>query len=230
MKHSWSVLVAAVVMAGCGAYPTQLHVDDRSQPLLSARGVLRLGEGPGGPGLELTYLQTHARGEQQLLSGDLARLEGQTLAGPKLLHHDVRTHDTELLYNHRLFAGRPAELEWFAGMGWHDTDWTSTGDQPADPQITRRATWSGPAGGVLGRLNLGSGLALEARYSGGIRVWGGANGSRYNAELALALRPAGPLVLRAGFAEHRSWIESDGLNSELSVRSRGPFFTLGLEF
>lgn len=230
MKHSLPVLAAAVVLAGCGEFPKQLHVDDRSRPVVSARGLWRLGEGPGGPGLELEHLQAHARGEQTLGSLDVATLEGRSLTGPGLLHHDVHAYDTSLLYNHRLFPGRLLELEWFAGVSWHTTDWSTTSDTPGDPRLSRRATWSGPAGGVLGRVNLAPGLSIEGRYSGAARVWGETYGSRYNAELAFAFRPPGPLVLRAGLAEHRSWIDSDGLNSELSVRARGPFLNLGLEF
>lgn len=225
-----ALLAAAALTAGCGNV-TQLHVDDRSSPIVSARAVHRFGGGPGGAGLELEVSSVRARGEQQLSAFESVSVGSQFVAGPALLVHNARVQHAQLVYNHLLFAGRPAELEWFVGAAWVRATWESVSLNPGDPRLSNRSNWYGPAGGVLGRLRLAPPLALELRYSAAVDLSARRDGgSRNSTEAALAFRAAPSLLLRAGLGESRSWVQPEFSSSELAVRVRGPFVSLGLDF
>jgi hypothetical protein len=231
LRAGAALAVAAVGgIAACGT-PTQLHVQDNGQVIGSVRAVHRFGEGPGGPGIELEASRARARGSQALAATETATLDRRSVTGPTTLHHDARVDHAQIVYNHLMFAGRPVEMEWFAGAAWVQTRWDAESTTATDARLASRTRWYGPAGGVLGRVRLGPLLALEGRYTGAARSGGAADsGSRYEAELALALRPAPGLVLRGGFAESRSWVRANFDESEQSVRARGPYLNLGLEF
>ena len=220
----------AWLVSGCGNV-TQLHIEDTSSPLMSARAVHRLGGGPGGSGIEIEVSSVRGKGPQQLTLNETAYLGTQSISGPAALQHTARVQQAQLLYNHLLFPGRTVELEWFVGASWTKTNWESLSANPADARLSHHGTWYGPAGGALGRLRLSSMLALEARYSGSADVSSGPDsGSRHNTELVLAFKPVPVLVLRAGWAESRSWLRPGIASTELSVRVRGPFANLGFEF
>jgi hypothetical protein len=220
---SWAV----VLLAGCSSF-TQLNLNDDSTPQVSARAVHRFGTGPGGGGIEVEVASVRATGHQQLDNFQLATLGNQSISGPASLTHTARVQHAQLVYNHLLFAGRPVELEWFAGAAWVHMSWTTASAAPGDPRLTQRSDWKGPAGGVLGRARLGPSLALELRYSAAADLsnW---SSSRNSTELALAFRPAPALVLRLGLGETRTYARPDAAESELTVRTRGPFLSLGLE-
>lgn len=229
MLRATAALAAAALAGGCGNY-TQLHVDDTSTPIFSARALHRFGAGPGGGGLELEVSSIHASGEQRLSAGATATLGTQFVAGPVVLSHSARVQHAQLVYNHLLFAGRPIELEWFAGGAWADASWESMSSNAADPRLVSQSGWYGPAGGALGRLRLAPHLALELRYSAAVDLSSGPDtGSRNSTELVLAFKPAPWFTLRAGVGESRSWVRPEFVDSELSVRVRGPFFSLGFE-
>jgi hypothetical protein len=225
-----AALVTSAIVAGCGNI-TQLHVDDNSSTIVSARAVHRFGAGPGGGGLELELSSVRARGDQQLNAFETATVGSQSVSGPVLLRHTARVQHAQLVYNHLLFAGRPIELEWFAGAAWVQTSWTSLSANPADPRLFQQSSWYGPTGGVLGRLRLAPNVALELRYAAAADVRSSQDaGSRNATELALAFKPAPSLVLRAGLGESRTSLRPELLSTELSVRARGPFLNLGLDF
>ncbi len=224
-------LATATLLAGCGVGVTHLNVSDDSHAIGSVRAVKRLGSGPGGPGLEVEASRAVAKGTQLLTANDAATLNQQTVLGPATLSNDARVEHVQLVYNHLLFAGRPVELEWFVGATQVRTHWSSTSSRTTDPQLTSSSTWSGPVGGALGRLHLAPMLSLEARYSGAVALGGRVDsGQRNFTEVALAFRPAPVIVLRGGYAESRTWVRPETSSTELSVRARGPFFNLGLEF
>ena len=230
MLRAATLLSATALTVGCGSV-TQLHVDDRSSAIVSARVVHRLGSGPGGPGLELEVSSVQARGDQQLGAFESATAGSQTVLGPALLRHDARVNHVQLVYHHLLFAGRPVELEWFAGAAWVTTTWDSVSARPSDPRLSYQSNWYGPAGGALGRLRLAPQLALELRYTGAVDLSArGDGGSRNATELALAFKPVPQLWLRAGLGESRSWLQPNLTSTELAVRVRGPFVSLGLDF
>lgn len=222
---------AAGLLSGCGLVSQQLHVSDDSRVVASARVVKRLGSGPGGPGIELEASRVEARGSQTLAATSAVTAGTNTLNGPATLQNRAQVDNGHIVYNHLLFAGRPIEMEWFAGGAWGRVRWQSTSSIPTDPVLRTQASWYGPTGGALGRLHVGPGLSLEVRYAGAIALSGPVDtGSRTLVEAALAFRPPGGLVVRGGFAEMRSFTRPELLTSELSVRARGPFLNLGLEF
>lgn len=234
LAAAWRAACACTLgamLAACQS-PTQLHADDGSTAIGSLRLQHRFGSEPGGPGVEFEATGFRARADQQLLASDTATLGGQSLTGPVLLQHRARVVAASLTYNHRLFAGRPAELEWFAGGTWVATDWTSTSANAANPALSSRASWTGPTGGALGRLRLAPSWALEMRYLGAVDLGSGSadSGWRTSSELAIAWRPAEALQLRCGFAENRSLVRPEPGSSELSIRARGPFLGLLLGF
>jgi hypothetical protein len=227
-----ALALVAVVVAGCGTNPKQLHVEDDSRPIATARAVFRLGgSGTGGPGIEFEASQVRASSDQVLQSTDIVTLGDRSILGPGQLRSSARVSHAQVVYNHLLFAGRPIELEWFAGVAWVRTSWNTESANAADPHLASRSDWYGPAGGALARVHLAPLLSLEARVSATARTAGSTfEGERRFTEFALALRPAPSLVLRGGVAEARSWVRPEAGSSELSVRARGPFFNLGLEF
>ena len=225
-----AVLATALMAAACGNI-TQLVADDASSPLVTARAVHRFGGGPGGGGIELEVSAARARGEDTLGEFSTASLGGATVTGPTQLKHTARVQQGQLFYNHLLFAGQPVELEWFVGGSWVQTSWESLSARPADPRLSSRTSWYGPAGGALARLRLAPGLALELRASGTVDVSGRRDGGAANsAELALAFRPLPPLSLRAGYGLHESSARPELASTELSVRARGLFLGLGFDF
>lgn len=225
-----AAIAAAALSAGCGSI-TQLYADEGSSPLVTARAVHRLGGGPGGGGIELEVSSARARGEDTLGEFSSASLGGATVSGPAQLRHSARVQQAQLFYNHLLFAGRPVEMEWFVGGAWVQTSWESVSARPADPRLSSRSSWYGPAGGAAARLRLAPALALELRASGTLDVSGRRDaGASSSAELALAFKPAPVLSVRAGYGLHESSVRPELASTELSVRARGLFLGLGLEF
>jgi hypothetical protein len=212
---------AALLTSGCGSV-NELRVDDNSAPIASLRLQHRLGEGNGR--IELEYGRVRASSTQQLPAFRTVRLANNRIEGPASVRNTAQVQHGQVVYNHLLFKDRPVEMEWFAGVAAVNLRWTARSDNPADPLLQRGETWYGVAGGVLGRLNLGSGLALEGRYSAAAqpRVVGD---GRTSVELALAFSPSPALQLRAGVADTRLDREDTArdLDSRLSLRARGPF-------
>jgi hypothetical protein len=227
-----ALATCVALLSGCGLVSQQLHVSDDSRGVASARVAKRLGSGPGGPGVELEVTRAQARGTQVVPTGSLVTAGGVTLNGPISLQHRATVDGGHLVYNHLLFPGRPVELEWFAGGAWQGLRWDSTSSRAGDAALRTRNRWYGPTGGALARLQLVPGFTLEGRYAGAIALKGTIvdSGSRTLTEAALAWRPGGGVVLRGGYAELRTVMRPDFDNSELSVRARGPFLNLGLEF
>lgn len=222
-----ALVAVAALTSGCG-YVSQLRVDDTGTPVASLRATHRFSGGPGGGGIELDLQSARAEGRQGLDSLDTATLGGRSVSGPAVLSHQVKLQHLQLSYNHRLFAGAPVELEWFAGAALHRLDWRSTAT-PGALALDSRAQWWGPAGGAAGRLRLGAQLALELRYAGALE-YAKLGGSRASLELALAYQPVPGLALRAGMADTRSQLQALDGDSDLVLRARGPFLGLALGF
>ena len=223
-----ATLALALLVTGCGV-SSQLHISDPSTTNLSLRAVYRLGGGPGGSGIEAEASSMRAQGEQNLNASQVATLNNVTINGPGALQHKSRVQHAQVTYNHLHFAGRPMELEWFAGAAWVQTTWETVNAPSATLRLTHQARWSGPTAGVQGRLRLGDRLALELRYSGAINLSGPDSGSRNSTSLSLAFKPAPALALRLGVGEVRTFYRPEFNASELSLRARGPFLNLGLE-
>ncbi len=221
------VVVAALLASGCSV--NELRIDDNSAPITSVRLQHRFEGGNGR--IEAEYGHVRASSTQQIPSFNTVYLAGNRIEGPASVRSSARVQHGQVVYNQLLFKDRPVEMEWFAGVAAVNMRWNAVSANPADPVLRRGETWYGVAGGVLGRINLGAGLALEGRYSVAAepRVLG--NG-RASAELALAYSPVPALQLRAGVADSRFDREDtdSGLESRLSMRARGPFLGLVVAF
>lgn len=235
MKRRFSVHAAAAaalalctLLTGCG-YVSKLQVHDNSTPIVTGRALHRF-NGPGGGGLEAEVSSVSASRSQAFTAADSATLNGQTILGPTTLNNRAQAQHLQLVYNHLHFQGRPVELEWFAGISVSRLQWDTSSSRPSDPLLSYRRSWTGPAGGVVGRVRLGPSLALEARYSGALDFRRGLNASRVGAELALAWSPAPLLQLRGGLAQSEASVEGAGLSTDLSLRVRGPFANVTLNF
>lgn len=221
------VVFVPLVVTGCGNF-TQLDLNDKSAMHLSVRALHRFGVGPGGGGIEGELTSVRATGGQQLGATQTATLNDQSISGPANLTHTARVQHAQVVYNHLLFAGRPVEMEWFAGVAWQRLSWHTASTTSSDPRLTLQSDWVGPAGGALGRVRLNPSLALELRYGAATRLTGGA-GSRGSTELALAFKPAPPLVLRLGYAKSNAFDHQSNVSTEVFVSARGPFLSLGLD-
>lgn len=221
-------LGVAAGLGGCG-FSTNLRIQDDAATTGNVRVIKRLGS--GAPGIELDAASVSGSGRQTLAGFDIVSAGTQSIGGPAVLRQEARVQYVQLAYNHRLFAGRPFEMEWFAGVAQVRVNWTARTEAAPVQTLRAKDSWSGPAGGLLLRAQLAGPVSLEARYAGAARLFGQADGGiRQHTELALALRPAGPLVLRAGWADSRHGVRPEPADSELILRTRGPFASLGLEF
>ena len=227
-SRTLATLALALLVTGCGV-SSQLHLSDPSTTNLSLRAVYRVGGGPGGSGIEAEATSVRAQGEQNLNASQVATLNNVTINGPAALQHRSRVQHAQLTYNHLHFAGRPMELEWFAGAARVHTTWETVNTASTSLRLTHQARWTGPAAGVQGRLRLADGLAMELRYSAAVNLSGPDSGSRNSTSLSLAFKPAPSLVLRVGVGEVRTFYRPEFNASELSLRARGPFLNLGLE-
>ena len=219
-------LLTAALCSGCG-YVTVLNAKDE-RPLASGRAVWRFGEAAG---VEVQAARAHASATQQLSDLDRAELDGQSIQGPVALRHDATHRHAHLAYNHRMAFGSRFELEWMAGVAAARSDWHSTSDRPTDPQLSGRASWSGPMGGFVGRLNFNDAFALEGRVTGALALGDRVDTAHFGlTEFVLAWRPVRGLVLRGGYAQYASSTTVRPADTEQALRVRGPYFNLGVEF
>ena len=224
-------LFIAWTLGGCSYAP--LNIKDSSAPSAQARALVRFGNAQRG-GLELEVGQVRGSDVQQLESGVSTRVGNQTLVGPVTLDHEARLRHYHVVYNHLLFAGRPVEMEWFAGAEAFRLDWVSRPTAPAQPELRERRSLWGPTAGLVGRWNITPLVALEARGGGMATLVGNPSdrGRRGFGELAAVLRPTPGLRLRAGYAESnaRSWINDLYVDDSMSFKTRGPFLGLAYEW
>ena len=216
-------LAGALLLTGCALPPLTVVDRDASQAL--ARAAWRPGGAAGGGGVELELAQVKARQVQQLTPGDTVRVADTSLDHPLLLN-EAQARSAQLVYHHRLFAGRTVEMAWFAGAASGDLRWTSTEQGGGQRQARSHQSWTGPTGGVSGRWNLTPSLFGEARFAG--TYIPGEAGLRSQTELALGWQFTPALQLRAGVASSALELTPGGGNTELVLRARGPFVTLVL--
>ncbi len=221
-----ALVAATAIMAGCTT-ATPLRINDH-QTISSLRAVHRFGSGPGGGGLEASLSGQRGQAQQALAAGDRARINDIEIVGPATMAHRAEALHAQLAYNHRLFAGGPVELEWFAGVASHRLDWQTAAGAAAAP-VRLRESWVGPAGGVAGRVRLGPQLAAALRYDVAMDGRGFSAGHQA-LELVLAWAPVPAWELRAGFAQSRSWVQSVSPEADLELRSSSPFLGLALNF
>jgi hypothetical protein len=223
-------LSLAALLGGCSS-PRTLNVEDHSAPIFTARAVHRFGGlDAGGAGLEFEAHSARGEATQTLAGSDWVSLGNRDILGPVTLASRARTEHVQLTYNHLLFAGRPMEMEWFAGATASRLKWDTRSFRATDLPLSASHSWFGPVGGIAARIRLAPSLALEGRFSGAIALRSDFGSSRANAELALAWSPLPQLQLRAGIAESDADASGHVSDSDLSLRVRGPFAGLTLAF
>lgn len=227
MNRWWASMgvPAAVLLAGCGVFPQPVELREDGVTAVSVRVLHRLGGGPGG--LEAEYTGLRAEGRQFVGSFSDVTLAGRTITGPAQLDHRVNMHHAHLVYNRRLFTGSPVQMEWFAGAAAHRLAWSTS--TPGQPGLQAIRNWGGATGGVTGVLVFSPALELQLRYSGAVSVER-VTASRDAVELALAWAPVPPLQLRLGFAQNTSYYELNNGDSDLRLRTRGPYLGLQVGF
>lgn len=222
-----AALLLALLTAGCGLFPQPVSLNDSDTATGSLRVLHRFGGGPGG--LEADYQGLRARGTQALAAFSDVTFDGNTLTGPALLDHKVSLHHAHLVYNRRLFGGSPVQFEWFAGAAAHRLSWSTASNAAGTPGLQTTRNWVGATGGVTGVLAFHPALELQLRYSGAVSVES-MTATRNAAELVLAWTPVPPLQLRLGYGQNQSNYELVDGNSDLRLRTRGPFLGLQLGF
>lgn len=222
-----AAVLASASLAGCGLFPQPVALNDKGVTTASVRVLHRFGGGPGG--LEADYQGLRASGTQALAAFSDVTFDGNTITGPALLDHRVNQHHAHLVYNRRLFAGNPVQMEWFAGAAAHRLSWSTASNTPGTPGLQTTRSWVGATGGVVGVLAVSPGLEMQLRYSGAVSVES-MTASRNAAELVLAWSPVPALQLRLGYAQNQSNYELVDGNSDLRLRTRGPFLGLQLGF
>lgn len=227
------ILSLTVSLTGCGAFPKELRLTDNAATVPAVRVVHRFEGSTRHGGIEAEVDQVRASGPQSLSQFDYAQLGGQPINGPATLQHSARVQSAHVAYNQWLFADRPVQLEWFAGLGYTGVRWQTTGTagtpSTALPTLTRNTGWGGPMGGLTGRWVLSPTWALEARWWGQIERSLASGNQQTSHELALAISPVPALRVRLGFAERWVQLDGDSLGSVLTVKSRGPMLALNFD-
>ncbi len=232
-----TLALLCLLAAGCGSVNAPLRVDDSSTTQLSVRGTVGLGA-TGSSRMEWSGEGFRASGNQALGNLEQATVGGTLYTGPVTLAQHARVQRAYLGYNHLLFAQRPVQMEWTAGLASQRLQWRAQSDAAIPSVGLRRVEWTGLAGGVLGRWVAGDTWALEARWVGGVRGTELLDDHWARRELAWAWRPVrrGPLDgtgfgLRVGLADQSLSVGALRFNeSALLLRARGPFLELHLGF
>lgn len=221
-----ALLLGAALASGCAVPPLQMH--DKSAPMAVARAGFRPGGQAGGGGVELELSRVSGQARQD--RGEEFSIGRGFEPGPARLQHEARSDTVQLVYHHRLFAGRPLEMAWYVGAAAGRLDWTSTELGGSGRRGRIRTDWVGPTGGVSGRWNMAPGWFGELRYAGTLINSSDDLGSRAKFELAVGWQATPTLQLRAGYGSTfvNLW-PKDGW-SELSFWARGPFAGLVLGY
>lgn len=221
------VAVPLALLAGCAG--TSLGIRDNSAPTYSARVDFRFAPG-GGAGLELDAHGVRGEGRQQLSASETATLGGRTVNGPALLTHDARVDAGHVAYHHIHFREQPVQLEWFAGIGAARVRWRSVADVAGQSELAKTESWNGPMAGVGLRWRINPWVGLDARTWTMTELSFFDDNTRSGTEVALAFTPTPPLRLRLGWAGSTTRMQNSSIDSNVSLRTRGPFAGVALAF
>lgn len=219
------------LLSGCGTTPLQINQSNVTSGSVDA--VWRFTPSGAG-GLQVQAEGYRARSMQHLDDSESIYNGTQNVfAGPQDLANRVTVQRAFLGYNHQLFADRPLQLQWFAGLGWSRVRWSSVPQTSTAAPFHWDLTGTGPAGGMLAAWRMTPLLALEAGIFGGVSGWGSDATSVDwgQTELGLALTLAPAARLRLGWA-HRSLRTAAPLDGppDLQADTRGPYVKLAFEF
>lgn len=226
------VCALASLLAGCGAFPDTVHVNDRSSSVSSVRVTVRpeawARNAESLRGIQVGYERYRAEGTQDLRAGQEVRLNpGDTpLPGPDSLRNEVTVAHAYLGYSHTFLFGRYLEMEPVFGLAHLRFD---AKVQPTVSPLQPSTHYSRAVafGGLTPRWRFNDLLALELRMT-----WSGRSLdiATRNADLGLVLRPEKRVGLRLGYSWREGGLGADYLSSEVSVRARGPSASLLFDF
>lgn len=226
------VCAAASLLAGCGAFPDAVHVNDRNSSVASVRVTVRpetwARNAESLRGVQVGYERYRAEGTQELRAGQEVRLNpgDAPLPGPDSLRNEVTVAHAYLGYSHTFLFGRHLEMEPVFGVAHLRFDAkvkpTVSLLQPST-HYSRAVAY----GGLTPRWRFNDLMALELRMT-----WSGRSLdiATRNADLGLVLRPEKHVGLRLGYSWRESGWGTDYLSSEVSVRARGPSASLLFDF
>lgn len=232
---SWGVLVPLGLLTGCNI-TRDLTVTDSSALSYDARVVKRLGQGPGGYGVEVDYAAVRGQQNETIDVGQMATLAGQSVTGPVEVRNDARVQTAHIAFNYLLFPSRPVEMEVVGGLAGLRMNWVAQPIASTQPRLSKRAEWYGITVGAGARWKIAEWVALEGRvttnYSLLSGLFGGGDtlGYKTTGELGFAFKPAPQVVLRAGYARSVTYFDHSDFESRLTLKARGPSLGLGLVF
>jgi hypothetical protein len=206
-----------------------VQVDDTHATKASARVVWRPEGFPktrrSQGGLEFGYEQYRGNSEQALAAGHQVTLDSRSLFGPDVLDNKVRIDQVDFSYNHLVTFGR-FQLEPRGGLAWQQVDLKSRSADPSLAGLATRRHGTYLVAGISPRFNFNHVLALEGRFAYAV----GSERRSTDGELALALRPAPGLSLRAGYFMRKQRLQGDGIQSDLNIDLSGPTVSMALRF
>jgi hypothetical protein len=229
LKTAFLVGATIIGLQGCGTQT--LNIKDNNAPSVSLRGVVRIGEDKRN-GIEAEWSRVSAKGSSVSGTGFPINLgDGTSLTTPSTFDNRVSADRVHIAFNQLLFADRPVEMEWFAGIAYDRLAWTV---QPRNPSSTsglppassiNLANFA-PTGGVTGRFKFADSWAFEGRIRGSLAKIGGVR-----SELAFVYRPqTSPVRLKLGFTQNNLEGSIRNAGTQLSLESRGPFVSLQFEY
>ncbi len=223
---------AGLMLAGCGAFPDAVRVNDQDSAVASVRLTVRpeawARNAESLRGLQVGYERYRAQSTQELLAGQEIRMNPSDtpLPGPDSLRNEVTVAHAYLGYSHTFLFGRHLEMEPVFGVAHLRFD---AKVQPT-VSLLRPSTHYSKAvafGGFTPRWRFNDLMALELRLT-----WSGRSLdiATRNADLGLVLRPEKHVGLRLGYSWREGGWGTDFLSSEVSVRARGPSASLLFDF
>jgi hypothetical protein len=205
-----------------------LEVRDDGATAVSLRSVLRI-DPRRGHGVEFDFAQQRGRDTGSLGAGERLQFGSAAIDGPESLHSEATVRSFHVAYNYLIPASGPLDAEVFAGIGRMDLKLHVQGSVPG-ALIERTLGGSVLVAGIGPRLRLSEQFALEGRLSVATAFGTFRSHEKDSVDVALAYRPASRISVRAGYAWVKATVDRNGADSNVSVRLRGPYFGLSLNF
>ena len=224
LVRSAMVTTLGGLLAGCGAFPDTVHVNDRSASVASVRVTVRpenwARNAESLRGIQVGYERYRAGQEVRLNPGDTP------LPGPDSLRNEVTVAHAYFGYSHTFLFGRHLEMEPVFGVAHLRFD---AKVQPTVSLLQPSTHYSRAVayGGLTPRWRFNDLMALELRLT-----WSGRSLdiATRNADLGLVLRPDKHVGLRLGYSWRDGGWSATPISSEVSVRARGPSASLLFDF
>ncbi len=228
---AWLLLLCVLGLTG-GCHVTNkavpIDISDNGASAFDARSIWRFGPRQD-HGVEVDYAQHRGSSTSLLGTGSRVMLGSAVIDGPETLHNEATVRSLHVAYNYLIAPSNPVEAEAFAGVGRMEFKLLAQGSAPG-ARISR--TLGGGIGviGIGPRWKLREQLALEGRLTLMGRASNGPDYEKQSIDLALAYRPVKQMTLRAGYSWLKATVEHETDDSDVSIKLRGPFLGVTLNF